>query len=331
MKIEFTDADGALSHNLPVTDVYLHPHYGQSAECIDDGVLEYAFDTSKRVAFPYIRRSIDASAHRGFYDIVSPYGYGGLSARDTTDPARSYEFRDAFLKVSRERGLVAEFLRLSPLSVHRALIESADVVEHRQTFGSYVEDPDEEFQQTSGQHRTACRKAMRLGVTVKAVDASTLHDQNSAFRRIYDATMERLDSRPSLRLQTPYFDRLCRLPESSIRVLEAHHESEVVAAAIFLVWGDRVHYHLSGSTPSGRALQATDLIIDHAVRSLADAPFYLHLGGGYQAKDPLADFKRRASSQVFQMSFTKLVVNNDVYHELAGERKTSFFPAYRGV
>lgn len=329
MNIEFADASQALDLGLPVSDVYLHPRYGESAEHIDNGVWECAFDHRRTIAFPYIRRPIETTRPNGHYDIVSPYGYGGVSVAANADIDATRTFRAAFLSLSKERGLVAEFLRLNPLLDHSSVISTVDTMMHRETFGSYVVDPDEEFRTTSVQHRTAVRKALKCGVNIVEVDRSTLLDPRSPFRSIYAATMERVGSRDSLRLPTSYFEKLCLLPTTTVRVLEARQGNATVAACIFLVWLKHVHYHLSGSTLEGRKLQATDLMIDYAVRALADPPFTIHLGGGHTPGDSLSKFKRRASSKAFLMTLTELVVNQPVYNELSGDTSTSFFPAYR--
>src|SRR5699024_8100749 len=104
-----------------------------------------------------------------------------------------------------------------------------------------------EFQSSSGKHRTAVRKASKMGVTVEERSPDTLTAHHSAFREIYRETMSRVDARSALRLGDDYFNRLVGLGDR-ITVIQAQHDGQTVAAAIFMKWHDRVHYHLSGST-----------------------------------------------------------------------------------
>src|SRR5699024_9567019 len=121
----------------------------------------------------------------------------------------------------------------------------------------------------------------------------------------------------SLRLGNDYFHRLQNLPVSTIHVLVAEADETDVAAGVFFTWKRRLHYHLSGATELGRELQATNALIWHAVESLLQPPFTLHLGGGLEDNDSLARYKRSASSSKFDMCLAENVVNIDIYRQLA--------------
>ncbi len=328
MSIEVLSVGEALAAGVPVHDVYAHPAYGASAALVDDGTWEVCADLTAGTCFPYVRRPVPGRPE--LFDIVSPYGYGGLSSHPATSLADERRFRARFLEVLRARGCVAEFLRLGPLDRHEAVLDTVDTIATHPTFGTVVEDPDTVAATTSGPHRTAVRRAFRSGLTVHAAEAASLRDDESPFRRIYAATMSRVGARAALEVDGEYFDRLLGLPSEALSLLEAHEGDEVTAAAIFLRWGDRVHYHLSGSTPRGRDLQATNLLLDHAMTRLTPAGGVLHLGGGLGADDGLSRFKRRCSNTTFSMALTRLVLHPGRYQRLTeGLPETAYFPAYR--
>ncbi len=328
MNIEFLDPTRAAGADLPVADAYAHPAYGLSAALVDDGHWEVAVDGTARICFPFVRRPVPGRPD--LFDIVSPYGYGGLSHRPGTSVATQRRFRSVLLRDLRDRGCVAEFLRLNPLDGHRAVLDSVDSVTHHPTYGVVVDDPSTVVATTSCAHRTAVRRALRGGLTVEEIDPVTIRDPGSPFRLIYAETMARVGARERLRVGDEYFGRLLDLPPGGLRLLHACHEGRTLAAALFLVWGRRVHYHLSGSTLEGRELQATDLLLDHAMTILTPAGGVLHLGGGLAADDALAGFKRRASNTGYTTRLTRLVVDPVRYRRLVGPRPSvDYFPAYR--
>lgn len=324
--ITFTDEPDAFATS--VHDVYYHPAYGRSAELIDGGTWEGAFDGDTGVSYSYIRREIAARA--GSYDTITPYGYGGMSAPADATPAALEQFRAEYLSLARERGLVAEFARLNPLDASEVFERDARRVSEHATFGSRIVDVDEEFAAVSGNHRTAVRKSIKLGVTVDEVDVAGTVDAAHPFRRLYEAAMHALDARDELHLGDEYFERLLRLPGGTTRLLVARHEGGVVAAAMFFVWRARVHYHLSAASPHGRSVHATNAIIEHAKRHLLEPPFDLHLGGGLRQDDSLSRFKRRCASSEHSMRLTERVVDEEAFVALTrGLPPTGYFPPYR--
>lgn len=329
--MEFLDADAAISMGLEGADVYYTPEYGRSAELIDIGRWECALSDDGLV-FPYIRRDIEGGTD---YDIVSPYGYGGVKA---PSPSALADFRRAFLAASRERGLVAEFLRAHPVDMNEDMLGawSPQEITWHTTFGIRIgDDPDTYFTEAEGRHRTAVRKALKSGIHIIETDLTSIATSDTPFRTIYAATMERVGASSRLKLGDEYFHRLSDLGPGRLSVLEAKDEDgDTVAAAIFMTSGSRVHYHLSGATPAGQKLGATNLVIDHAVRSQVHSNGWLHLGGGVTVDDGLYRFKKSIGNTSHSMAMCRTVVNANRYDELvtaAGSPDTSFFPAYRGV
>lgn len=331
--MEFLDAATAASRGLDFADIYYTPEYGRSAELIDHGTWECALSRDG-LFFPYMRREITLDTQGG-YDIVSPYGYGGVAAHS---PEALRTFRQQFLTESRERGLVAEFLRAHPRDMTPEMIRawSPDNVRHHTTYGVEVSyEPDEYFAQAEGRHRTAVRKALKEGVDIMARNASIAIDSESPFRRIYRETMSRLDAPSRLILDDEYFTRLSALGPDQVSLLEARaSNADVIAVAMFMTTSSRAHYHLSGATVEGHRVGATNLLIDHAIRSNLGPGGWLHLGGGVSDNDGLSKFKKSIANTSHQMAMCRTVIDEDRYHvlhEAAGSPTTDFFPSYRAV
>ncbi|MDP3889740.1 GNAT family N-acetyltransferase [Nocardioides sp.] len=313
-------------------DVYYAPEYGDSAEVIDGGTWECA--TDGQAWFPYIKRTVEGS--REEYDLVTPYGYGGVTGVDNDDALA--EFRSMFLTASRERGLIAEFIRGNPFDISEISLKLLDVDNARphRTYGVSVHaDPDEYWQGAQGRHRTAVRKASKAGVVVERHDNVEVLDASSGFRTLYDLTMERVGSSARLRVGDEYFTKLRAGLGDRLVLIKATRHGQDCAASLFMSWGNRVHYHLSGSTDEGMQIGASNAILDHAIRTVVAPGMTLHLGGGVSSDDGLARFKSAMATEVMAVQLCRHVVNRQRYDQLVVEsgadRDSAFFPAYRDV
>ncbi len=335
MEIELLDLAAASDAGLDLPDVYYSPSYGASAEVIDGGTWECAVAEGGRHVFPYLRREVPAGT--GEWDLVSPYGYAGVVAPDDVSRAA---FVTSFRQTARERGLVAEFLRTNPFDVTDPRTAGLGVDSWRAhptfvvalgTGDSAVEDY---WDGCEGRHRTAVRKAGKSGVVVGQVPAEQLTDAGSGFRVMYDETMDRVGSSGRLRMPDAYYEQLVEGLGDGVVLLQAVQDGEPVAASIFMVWDDRVHYHLSGSTPDGMRNGATNALLDHAVRTLIPPGGRLHLGGGVSEGDGLEKFKRSLSTEQTTVFLCRTVVDRGRYDELvaasSAPAETNYFPAYRG-
>lgn len=333
MTVDFLDAEQAIERGLLGPDVYYDPRYGRSAALVDGGEWECAATPDGTYWYPYVCRRVPGVEDA--YDIVSPYGYGGLCGPKGPGLVA---FRAAFLEQSRARGLVAEFLRTNPLDVPAEELSDLGVDRHRshRTYAiEWSEDPEEYFRAAQGRHRTAVRRAAKEGLVVQERPLAAIVEPDEPFRRLYDATMHRVGASRRLRLGDRYFELFCAVGDEHAQVLQvARPDGEVVAAAIFLTWGARVHYHLSGASIEGQRLGATNLLIDHAARTLLRPGGWLHLGGGIIADDGLDTFKRSMATTTTATLLCQTVVDRPRYAELcqrAGVGDTEYFPAYRAA
>lgn len=330
MSVSFHHDDPGLASEV-YPDVYATPAYGRSAMVIDDGIWECAVDHETGYAYPYVVRPVEGTE---LADIVTPYGYSGPFRLDggELEAKGLADFRYRFLAAARERGYVAEFVRGHPLDL-TACVEAMgfDLVTTRTTF-AIDGSADNYWSACEGRHRTAVRKARREGATVIKESIATTTDPSSPFRIVYDNTMRRVDASDDFLLDDRYFEALTALDDgASVRRVEV--QGETIAAAIFLRWRGRLHYHLSGSTRMGMRIGAANIMLDAAYRDIADEAF-MHLGGGLREGDGLARFKASIATRRLEVKLGRTVIDPDAYRALVGRPSVldehSYFPAYRG-
>jgi len=138
------------------------------------------------------------------------------------------------------------------------------------------------------------RKAERAGLVANWEDPVRFA---KAFGEIYRVGMDRIGATRFYLFGDRYFEALMAIPYA--RVLVVREDSEVLATGIFLFGPSIVEYHLSATTPKGRALGATNLLIHEAGKQgKLEGRRLLYLGGGTDRtlENPLLRFKESFSS-----------------------------------
>ena len=102
-------------------DIYFRPEYAVLSSLIDGGTSEeFSFDSQYgTVSYQFIKREIPQK-HNGetYFDIITPYGYGGpLVVPSSPDKREALvrSFCEAFDKYCLENNIVSEFVRYHPL------------------------------------------------------------------------------------------------------------------------------------------------------------------------------------------------------------------------
>jgi lipid II:glycine glycyltransferase (peptidoglycan interpeptide bridge formation enzyme) len=147
----------------------------------------------------------------------------------------------------------------------------------------------------SSVHRNMIRKAQKSGLRCAEVDPK---GEMEAFKGLYLETMRRAHAARYYFFSDRYFEALVHLLGDRLRLFVVRHGDLIVAASLFLVYGETVHYHLSAGLESYRSLGPTNLLLHWvALWCLAEGHRYLHLGGGRTSSpdDSLLRFKASIS------------------------------------
>jgi hypothetical protein len=220
-------------------------------------------------------------------DLQSAHGYGGpLSNSDAPEFLESVDA--AFMNWSRERSVVAEFLRFHPLVPH-ATWYRGHVAENRETV--HIDLGRNLMEQYQPGRRTDVKRFIQGGATVQSVAAD---EMLSVFPDLYRRNMDQIGAAPDYYFPVGYFDALTRNPNTDCWIVKA--DGAILAAAIILVSAKArvVEYHL-GAKESGaeRHKAMVGLLHQVAMHYQAGGFRYFYLGGGRStaADDSLLYFK----------------------------------------
>lgn len=325
--------------------VYQTRSYGEAAAGSAGAEWDVIGDESGRWRFPVCLSGLSG----GLVDAVSPYGYAGIHCADGTSGREIAQLWKRTRGLLADRGVVAAFLRFAPYREkverwHHDL-EELRTVQLSTTIAVPMASEATMWEGMLGRARTEVRKALRAGLTASIDPADfSLTSRLAPFRRVYDATMDRLDAGIQHRHVDEYYARLVRGLPGDVWIVSIRDErGEVVAASILLVDVHGAHYHLSGSIPEYARLGANSLMLWTAMKWAATQNHpILHLGGGTRLNDGLFRFKASFGGISLPFFVGHLIVRPADYDRLVsvrsreiaaagGDLATTFFPLYRAA
>lgn len=321
-------------------DIYFSKDYGKLYEKIENGEAIYWVYEGKegKVVHQFIKRPIPCD--NAFYDIVTPYGYGGPVVEKINTPytiedlAKAFETK--FFTYCENNNIVSEFVRFHPLFDNASSFKTVyNVACIRQTLGTNLfeyEDPVlEEFSKSC---RKNIKKAIANGVSWKITLAPNNIDE---FKKIYYSTMERNGASEFYYFDDNYFQLCLEKFREHILFVEAIFEEKTIAAGVYFVFNGIIHVHLSG-TLSEYLYLSPAYILRYAITLWGKQNGYklIHHGGGKSNSkdDGLYLFKKQfAQKTEYDFHVGKKIWNKTKYSELCQsvgiEENVEYFPAYR--
>ncbi|MCI2048591.1 MAG: GNAT family N-acetyltransferase [Lachnospiraceae bacterium] len=323
-------------------DIYFEPDYGKLYEKIEHGEADsFRFeDADGLVTHHFIRREIPVSVQGGpYYDLITPYGYGGPAVQEAKDGKRAQlcrDFGEAFASYCREQRIVSEFVRFHPVAGNAADFKDLySAVCIRQTLGTNLAAYDDPVQsEFSKGCRKNIRQALRHGVTYRVTGAP---DDISGFKEIYYSTMDRDHATAFYYFGDDYFAALHRRFRDELLYVEALYGEKTIAAGLYFVSDGVIHIHLSGTRSEYLYLSPAYVLRyaatlwgkEHGCRMI-------HHGGGTSnsPEDSLYLFKKQfAKNTSFDFYVGRKIWDPEMYAEICrltgADPASEFFPAYR--
>jgi hypothetical protein len=332
-------------------DTYHLPEYHLLAKDQKEGTpFLFCFqDTGYFAAFPFLLRQIsDVQGLEGsqFCDVTSVYGYPGIVTNIQNSSINAKNFRNDFQKtllhIFHDKQVIAFFTRQNPLFQTSWLFhEMGDIQAMGKTVAidlsqsSYMQDKN-----LSINHKRDIRKAKESNIFVyEDKEFKRLDD----FILMYNETMKRNSALEYYFFPKSYYNELKRLLDSKIKLFIAEKDGIPISAAMFLVTGKIIHYHLSGTPERYLRYSGLKIILYEVQRWGASHGYkWLHLGGGLGAtEDSLFRFKSGFSKLKFSFEIIKAIIEPQIYNEMvvqknlwiesSGHEKKddNYFPTYR--
>lgn len=266
-----------------------------------------------------------------FYDLSSPYGYGGWIIEGDKDEPLFSEYSNW----CKENHIVSEFVRFHPVVKNHVMCNSKyEVRELGKVITMDISSPETIWNNFTSKNRNVIRKAIKNGVKIYNGRYPEIFTE---FKAIYDCTMDKDEADEYYYFKNNfYLSVLNDLPYNS-EVFYAVYDGKIIAASIMLMANGRINYHLSGSLREYSFLAPTNLLLYHtALWGCANGYKTLYLGGGVGSQeDSLFKFKKAfyRNDDLDSFHIGSIIFNKEEYKKLLGMRnekeERNFFPQYR--
>lgn len=275
---------------------------------------------------------------QGVFDIITPYGYGGVVFDGNVTRENLSCFKDEFLDYVHSNNIVSNFVRYHPVLKNSIIAKDLfNVMDVGKTVTIDLESEETMWANFTSQNRNKIRKAEKNGVEIFHSREALLFDE---FKKIYNATMQRDNATSYYYFDDKFYQSIINDLHENYEMFYAVYQDKIIAMAIILYANGYMHYHLSGSLSDYRHLAPVNLLLyKAAIWGRTQGCKLFHLGGGLGAgDDDLYKFKasfNKMDDNVF--SIGKEIYDNCLYEQLVEIRRdmgdfdtnSSFFPLYR--
>ena len=321
-------------------DIYFEPAYARLYETKDSQAVEYRFECAYGVITNlFLKRNINISLADGiqYYDIITPYGYGGPVIHRTTEQEKLIAaYMEDFQCFTRREHIVDEFVRFHPIigngvDFKEAYYSTFD----RNTVGTTLTYEDVIATEFSKHRRKVIRHILKNPEIRYEIDEhpKTLDD----FVEVYYSTMDRDNADDYYYFDKEYFRSMLAAFPDHIITGKVFLGNTLIAMGVYFRYKKFLHAHLSG-TVSAYLEYSPAYILKYALALYGHEKGYevIHYGGG-SSRSPdngLYKFKREFGKNTeFDFYIAKKVWNEDVYRRLCDMKgadiNAAFFPAYR--
>jgi hypothetical protein len=326
-------------------EVYAHPNYANLyRKDSEDSIALYLKTQTGGILFPLIKRNLSleewVSSKGDFYDVISPYGYGGAFAWGDAFNFQT-EFWELYQQWCQKNKVVSTFVRLSLFSQQVLMpLDGTDT-----PYGNIVRSLDLEADELLFDYKHAVRKNIKraiksdLSVTVDH-DGSLLND----FLSIYYSTMERVVASVGYYFPKEFFESMIvSLPESFV-FFHVLHEGTVISTELVLVSDNNIYSFLGGTDPEYNNMRPNNFLKHEIIKwGREQGKTNFVLGGGYRKDDGIFKYKQQMAPNGELPFYTfKSIHCDSAYDQLILMRKNwefsqgrewqaadGFFPSYR--
>lgn len=295
-------------------DIYYTKEYCRLYECENSKAYMFVYKEENNSAiYPFLLTAINVDGYEGYFDIETPYGYGGPLVQHR-DIGFINRFEENFRKFCLEKNIIAEFIRFHPLLDNYIIFsKNIEVYFNRNTILIDLKKSKEQIwnEDIQSKNRNMIRKAKKNGLVV---EASTNTEE---FISIYKKTMEKVNATSYYSFSSDYYEQLFKDCHNKLFVVKK--EDKIIASAVFMGYKSFFHYHLAGSLEEYLKFSPNNLLLWEVIEYAKDNGYkYFHLGGGLSSSldDNLYKFKKKFSSTSCKFYIGKRIHNEEIYNEL---------------
>jgi hypothetical protein len=334
-----------LWQSWPDHEVYAHPDYVRLFARPEDRVVCAAGQTLEGgVLFPFLMRPLASESWTQSgelaWDIVSPYGYGGAFAWNTTNEDACSFWRQ-FESWCGSAGVVSSFVRLSLFPEQVLSFPGSVEVKQQNVVRGLDLDPDGLWRDYDHKVRKNVNRARQAGLTTE-IDLTG--QRLEEFLAIYRDTMDRREAAAIYFFPRTFFETIVQQLAGQFVFIHVFDRTTMVSTELVLVSARHMYSYLGGTLPEAFPKRANDLLKHEAIvwgRQTGKMAYVL--GGGYGGEDGIYRYKKSfapdgsvpfyVGTKIYDdHAYVRLVEHRRQWeqdHGNAWRPKAGWFPDYR--
>lgn len=296
-------------------DIYYNPQYSSLYLKDDYSLFEFQYTEGdyflKNIAIKKPIRQIANLEVEGYFDLETPYGYGGFYC-NTNDIDFIKRGMNEYKEKCNKEKIIAEFFSFHPYNnFPKEFSNLFDVcfIDRQVVVLDLTKSDEERWLDYASKNRTILRKCQKTLRTEESKDVDSFID-------IYYETMKRNNARGFYYFEKKYFEKLLQL--KGIKLIKVLLEDTIIAMSFVMCGEDIGHYHLSANKQGYQKFNANYLLLEEAF-NLAKREGCKHflLGGGRTPAfdDDLFRFKSKFSNLTNAYYLAGNIYNKEVYQQ----------------
>jgi hypothetical protein len=327
----------------PQREVFAHPGYVELFCRENDEPICFVFEQKNgAVLFPAVMRPLKneiwAKELESYYDIISPYGYGGAFFWGDIEEK---VFWENFYNWAISSNIICLFCRLSLFNENQ--LEFKGEKEFRSL--NIVVDLSKSIEQIwlNYEHkvRKNVKRARSVGISIE-IDNSGRYLE--AFLDVYYSTMKRRNAKEIYYFPKEFFIRLLNNLSGNAIFFHAKKNDTIISSELVLVSEERIYSFLGGTKEEAFEYRPNDYLKHSIIEwGIIQNKREFILGGGYEKNDGIYKYKKSfAPDGEVPFFIGKVIFNREVYEKCVSLRRKyelehghnwepnpNFFPEYR--
>lgn len=321
-------------------EVFYLAEYVEALKIHGDGepYLFYYNDTKTKAINVFMKRDIADDKNllgkiekNKYFDIVSPYGYGGFIIEGDNYVIVNNEFE----KYCKENAIISEFVRFNLLEGYEKIYNGkVERIKHNiiRTLDLNLEEMFMDFEHKV---RKNIKKANRNGLNIQIdTKGETLHE----FLKIYYETMNRNNAEKGYYFEEKFFETINKMKEN-IAYFNVLYDKKIISTELVLYSKNNCFSYLGGTNSEYFDLRPNDFLKYEIIKWAKEKKIKnFILGGGYGKEDDgIYKYKKSfAPNGIHDFYIGKNIFNKEIYNELVNISNNKneivnkdFFPLYR--
>lgn len=322
-------------------DVYYLSQYSKSFELVGEGepLLIYYKDDTTRAINVIIKRDIgkinqfrEKIQQNSWFDISTPYGYGGFIIEGSNYKALEYDY----VEFCKKEGFISEFVRFNLFSEYHNIFNG----EIQSYTNNVVRTLNLDIKEMLMDFEHKVRKNLkRANINGLEIEIDEKGKRIKEFLDIYYATMKRNNANSIFYFPESFFESLNKMHHNYI-YMHVLYEKEIISTELLLYGKENSYSFLGGTKSEYFNLRPNDFLKYEIIKwSKEKGLKRFILGGGYGVDDGIFKYKKSfAPNGIHKFYIGKRIFDSDRYNKLVDirnnefdfDKDTMYFPRYRG-